>query len=52
MEYALDRAKFDVLAKNSVSSCKVVRTYIVTNFLFVKRFFSLPCIHYKLMKLN
>ena len=37
--------------KNSVFSCKVLLTYIVTSFLFVKIFFSVPCIDYKLMKL-
>ena len=38
--------------KNSVFSCKVLRSYIVTNSLFVKIFLSIPCIHYKLMKLD
>ena len=33
-------------------SYKVLRTYIVTNVLFVKRVLSIPCIHYKLIKLN
>ena len=33
-------------------SCKVLRTYIVTNVIFLKIVFSIPCIHYKLMKLN
>ena len=38
--------------KNSTFSCKVLRTYIATHFLLVKIFPSVPCIHYKLMKLN
>ena len=33
-------------------SCKVLRRYRVTNVLFVKKVLSIPCIHYKLMKLN
>ena len=33
-------------------SCKVLRPYIATNVLFVKIVFSIPCIHYKLTKLN
>ena len=37
---------------NSVFSCKVLRKYLVTNSLFVKKIFSVPCLHYKLMKLN
>ena len=32
--------------------CKVLRTYIVANVLFVKIVSSTSCIHYKLMKLN
>ena len=38
--------------KNSVFSCKVLRSYIVSSFLFVKIFLSIPCIHYKRTKLN
>ena len=48
MECYDDRAKFDVLAINTVFSYKVLRTYIVTNFLFVEIIFlSAPYIHYK-----
>ena len=39
--------------KKSVFSCKVLRTYIATHFLFVKIILpAVPCVHYKLMKLN
>ena len=38
--------------KNSVYSCKVVHTYVVTNSLFVKIFLSVPCTHDNPMKLN
>ena len=33
-------------------SCKVLRTYIVTNVLFARIVLSIPCIHYKLIKRN
>ena len=35
-----------------VFSGKVLRTYMITNFLFVKTFLTIPCIHYKVIKLN
>ena len=39
--------------QNSIFSCKVLRKYKVTNFLFVKIIIlTIPCIHYKVMKLN
>ena len=38
--------------KNSVYSCKVVHTYVVTNSLFVKIFLSVPCTHDNPIKLN
>ena len=39
--------------KNSVFSCKVLRTYIATHYLFVKIIFPfVPCIQYTLMELN
>ena len=37
---------------HSISSCKVLLAYIVTNFLFAKVFHSVPCIYYKPMKRN
>ena len=33
-------------------SCKVLHTYKVTNFVFLKMLLFVLCIHYKLMKLN
>ena len=38
--------------KNLVYYCKLLPSYIVTNFLLVKIFLSVPCIHYNPMKLN
>ena len=39
--------------RNCVFSCKVLRTYMVRNFLLVRIIFlSVLCTHYKLMKLN
>ena len=39
--------------QNFIFSCKVLRKYKVTNFLFVKIIIlTILCIHYKLMKLN
>ena len=38
MECSEDRAKIDVLAKTAFTHIEVLRTYIVTNFLFVKIF--------------
>ena len=42
----------DLLFSEINFSFKVLRTYIVTNVLFVKIVLSISCIHYKLMKLN
>ena len=42
----------DLLFSEINFSFKVLRTYIVTNVLFVKIVLSIPCIHHKLMKLN